>query len=49
MREAISVECWNPSMCESKKEETTNTTTSVQFDKIISPVYTDKCKYVEKK
>lgn len=49
MTEKVPVQCWTPNTCDSKIVETTNATTSVQFDKITSPTYVDNCNCVEKK
>ena len=47
MTEKVPVQCWTPNTCDSKVVETTNATTSVQFDKITSPTYVDNCNCVE--
>lgn len=49
MAETVPVQCWTPNTCESKVVENTNTTTTVQFDKISAPNYVDNCNCVEKK
>lgn len=45
----VSIHCYTPAMCESKKVEQTNATTSVQFDKITSVNQYNNCKCVEPK
>lgn len=45
----VSIHCYTPEMCENKKVEQSNTTTSVQFDKITSVNQYNNCRCVEPK
>lgn len=48
-KKGVLIHCYTPAMCESKKVEKSNETTSVQFDKITSVNQYNNCKCVEPK